>query len=251
MVIAALVAALSLSSAQDDAWTNLNARLKAAKSVQGKLELISSDQTQTADFKFMRPNFLFMAMPGNEVWIDERSAWMYETARKEYMKMPAKMMDIFFSMPFFVGTEAFWPKAKVPTSNGVREKEEAGVKYWTTSLVYPDTFMKDYTAELYIDQGTGLPVKFDMFKAGKKEGGGVYKELVLDGPLTAADFKFAPPAGSKMAETPAPQDYTKNLLKKGAKAPDFSLKTPAGGAVNLAAKLKTKKAVLINFWFYG
>jgi outer membrane lipoprotein-sorting protein len=251
MVIAALVAALSLSSPQDNAWTSLTARLKAAKSIQGKLDLTGTGDTGTASFRMMRPKYVQFNMPGMEVWFDGKSTWMYHPEMKQYSEIPSSVAGMLHEVPFLVGLEAFWPSGKVPVPKAVEEKEVDGVRYAKVTLPLVHDMMKGYTAELLIDPGTGLPARFEMFREGKPQGGGIYKELVIDPPLTETDFKFVPPAGSKVAETPAPQDYTKNLLKKGAKAPDFSLKTPAGGAVNLAAKLKTKKAVLINFWFYG
>lgn len=41
------------------------------------------------------------------------------------------------------------------------------------------------------------------------------------------------------------------LLPLGRQAPLFTLPTPTGGEISLSAALQGKKALLINFWFYG
>src|SRR5579884_413264 len=47
------------------------------------------------------------------------------------------------------------------------------------------------------------------------------------------------------------EDMEASLVAVGKEAPKFSLPTPTGGHVALTDALKDKKAVLVNFWFYG
>jgi outer membrane lipoprotein-sorting protein len=66
--------------------------------------------------------------------------------------------------------------------------------------------------------------------------------------LTAAEFAFTPPKTAKLYEPP---DYNAKLVKVGLDAPNFTLPTPSGGQVILESTLRGKKAVMVNFWFYG
>jgi outer membrane lipoprotein-sorting protein len=77
----------------------------------------------------------------------------------------------------------------------------------------------------------------------------VLKNVKLDPPLTAADFKFNPPQTARLMDPSAGMDA--GLVAVGAEAPKFTIPDPQGGDVSLEHTLKDKKAVLINFWFYN
>jgi len=72
--------------------------------------------------------------------------------------------------------------------------------------------------------------------------------LKLNPPLTPAEFKFTPPPG---AEEFTPPDFAGRLIPVGREAPAFTLPAPEGGKVSLTGLLKGRKALLVNFWFYG
>ena len=74
------------------------------------------------------------------------------------------------------------------------------------------------------------------------------KNVKLDQPMKAEEFAFAPPEGFRPYEPP---NFEKNLLAVGKEAPDFNLPQPEGNRLSLSDTVKEKKAVLINFWFYG
>lgn len=81
----------------------------------------------------------------------------------------------------------------------------------------------------------------------------VLSNVRLDAEIAAEMFQL--PAGAE-ERTPEESggglgDLEKKLVPVGKPAPAFSLKTPAGGTLLLAQALQGKKAVLINFWFYG
>lgn len=78
-----------------------------------------------------------------------------------------------------------------------------------------------------------------------------FSNLVLGGEIADSDFVFSPPAGYKRQEQPAMPDYDAKLLKVGSKAPDWTLKMPDGKTMTLTQALKGKKALILNFWFYG
>jgi len=76
----------------------------------------------------------------------------------------------------------------------------------------------------------------------------VMTNLRLDTPARPAEFAFKPGPGFKPVEEPS---YEKALVAVGKKAPDFRLPQLGGVQLALSDALKSKKAVLVNFWFYG
>ncbi len=92
------------------------------------------------------------------------------------------------------------------------------------------------------------------FTIGKDQTGKEVKQtslitnIKLNAAIGAKVFAFAPPPGAKLYEQP---DYNAKLVAVGKAAPAFSLPSPHGETVSLASAKKDKKAVLVNFWFYG
>ncbi|MFY9234804.1 MAG: hypothetical protein WAO58_10140 [Fimbriimonadaceae bacterium] len=246
---------LSIASGQDDAWAKLQERLKAANAIQATLEVQIGPTKQTMAFKLMRPGHVYYKMGPMEMYSDGKEGWMYMSEMKQYMKAPIGSSDM-RNLPM-IGLEGFWRDDKGPKPGPLVEKEESGKKVWATSLTYPQgAMMAGYQIELSIDKETGLPTKFTVSRDGKSEGGAEYKELLLDPPLKAEDFKFTPPEGAKEMKPGAPQTAASGgvgaqLLNVGSTAPDFKLKTPENTFVGLKATAAKSKAVLINFWFYG
>lgn len=76
--------------------------------------------------------------------------------------------------------------------------------------------------------------------------------IKINEPMTVASFAFKAP---KIAKQATPQDagdpYEAKLIPVGKSAPVFSLPSPKGGSIALSDTLRGKKAVLVNFWFYG
>jgi outer membrane lipoprotein-sorting protein len=66
--------------------------------------------------------------------------------------------------------------------------------------------------------------------------------------LTARNFAFNPPKTAKLYEPP---NYEAKLVPVGQEAPNFTLPSPAGGQIALSEALRGKKALIVNFWFYG
>lgn len=71
-------------------------------------------------------------------------------------------------------------------------------------------------------------------------------KIVANPAIQTAVFAYNPPTGA--ARRPDPQEA--QLLSVGQQGPAFELPTPQERLISLAAALKGKKAVLINFWFY-
>jgi outer membrane lipoprotein-sorting protein len=75
--------------------------------------------------------------------------------------------------------------------------------------------------------------------------------MKLNAPMTAAQFAYRAPRGYTAMKQPEAPSYEKALVAVGKPAPDFNLPQPGGVNLALTDMLKEKKAVLINFWFYG
>lgn len=72
------------------------------------------------------------------------------------------------------------------------------------------------------------------------------RDVKLNVPLEPKQFEYSPLANFEMLRSPET-----SLLPLGQVAQDFDLPQPGGGRLSLEQALKGKKAVLINFWFYG
>jgi hypothetical protein len=68
----------------------------------------------------------------------------------------------------------------------------------------------------------------------------------LNAPLKPEQVAYTPPHDFTEPQTP-----DKSMLPVGKEAPDFLLPRPGGNQLALTDALKGKKAVLVNFWFYG
>ena len=77
------------------------------------------------------------------------------------------------------------------------------------------------------------------------------KNLRVDAPIDVARFRWTPPTTAKLYQPPTLADLEKQLIPAGKTAPDFNLPAPGGGRIALSDALKGRKAVLVNFWFYG
>ena len=74
----------------------------------------------------------------------------------------------------------------------------------------------------------------------------------LNAPIANGSFAISLPKGAKLYAPPTQsEDPSDSLIPVGKTAPAFSLPNPAGGNVSLSESLRGKKAVLVNFWFYG
>jgi peroxiredoxin len=79
----------------------------------------------------------------------------------------------------------------------------------------------------------------------------VLTNVKIDRPLPADTFAYTLPKDATPYKGHSIEDYNSMLLPVGSVAPSFAVAAPIGGRVELADALKGKKAVLINFWFYG
>jgi len=74
------------------------------------------------------------------------------------------------------------------------------------------------------------------------------KHVVVDSPMKAGEFAWAVPTGFSRYD---PNAIDRALLPVAAPAPDFLLPRLGGEKIKLADTRRTKKAVLVNFWYAG
>jgi outer membrane lipoprotein-sorting protein len=105
-----------------------------------------------------------------------------------------------------------------------------------------------FTQQLYIN-AAGFPEGVVMTVPGAEKQTIRFwlKDVKLNAALTGAQFAYMPPADFTLPKGPE-----ESLLPVGQAAPDFNLDQPGGqGLYSLESARKEKKAVLVNFWFYG
>lgn len=79
----------------------------------------------------------------------------------------------------------------------------------------------------------------------------VLNNLQVGMPLAKTAFAYAPPRTAKLFQPPSNDSYEAKLVAIGKDAPNFTIPSPSGGQVALGEALRGKKALLLNFWFYG
>ena len=175
----------------------------------------------------------------------------------QYQKAPAdalgKNIESLWAAPigmFFSGRFQSMSGGK-PTTTYLGKQTVEGTEYDVVKFSDPKPY--PYVSTLYIAPNK-LATRLEMEL--NQDGRAIKLDAVLrnvktDVALPAAAFAYTPPKGATLYAPPSLDDYNKKLLPVGSAAPMFALSAPTGGKVELAEALKGKKAVLVNFWFYG
>lgn len=100
---------------------------------------------------------------------------------------------------------------------------------------------------LLIDPETFLPVA-ERQTSPQSTHTSIFRDLKTDEQFKPEDFAWTPPPGAKDLDK---EKSVSRILPVGAEPPEFSAKLLSGGEVSLKEALKGKKALLLNFWFYG
>ena len=253
------VVAAGWASADEKGETTLRQAyqtLHAAKSFTATITASMSGDNQTINgtVAAMKPNFLQVELkpPAGVTFIaDGKNYFVYQGESKQYFKMPLAVAPTEFQgmwegeIDSFFGGEKSLPKGtitslgsgKVGTVDCDRVKVEptgngATLTYWigkADHLIHRTEMIRSANGQSMTQTNTLSNIK-------------------LNAPKKAADFAFDPPRGAKLFEQP---DYEAKLVPVGNLAPRFLAPAPTGGDVALTDALKGKKAVLVNFWFYG
>jgi outer membrane lipoprotein-sorting protein len=213
--------------------------------------------------KLMKPNFARIQLNAGRtrqiVASDGRDCWTLYAPSNQYQESSAHPDDVgfqykpisFFFAPrrgrhipslvqlHYLGTERIgrmeyrllqldWSGAAGATTPGQVQTD--------TWYIAPDNLIHRTTTE--VKQEDGSFQKTDV----------TLKNVRIGHTFHVADFAFVLPNGAKRLELPAD---TTRLLPVGVQAPPFVLPTPGGGQISLRESLAGKKALLVNFWFYG
>jgi outer membrane lipoprotein-sorting protein len=257
---AALIAvgAVAYADAKSDALVK-KARQVTAKAttmeaeVAGTFEAGGQKQSISGTFRAMKPNYLYFKGKtgdgeGNLTVSDGKNIYEVNEAQKEYTRAEAaaKGQDP-------IGL----PGGPIGVFFDPDSLDASGAKYAGTKKING----RDYQAvQRTIKQGMPMSQTLYFGASGLMEGMSIrmsaqgqtftasfwLKNIRLNTPLKAEQFAYAPPADFQVRKGPE-----ESLLAVGTPAPDFNLPTPTGGRLGLSDALKGKKAVLVNFWFYG
>lgn len=232
--------------------------LQSTKKPDGKEEPIK----MAATFKLRKPNLAridFTEGPFFKTIASDGKDIFMLTPGNQYLKMKAdahgQKIDTLCAGPvamFFTGRFSLsgFESEVAPIYAGKQTIE--GTEYDVVKLSGAKPYA--YTGKLYIAPDKlatrlELEITAQGFPATKVQT--VLRNIKKNVPLADASFAYVPPRGATMPEQNSLDEYNKKLLPVGSVAPNFALSAPAGGRVELAKALKGKKAVLVNFWFYG
>lgn len=261
-----------LADKQGDALLNkVKSAYKSLKSMSGtaKLTMASGGQKVPLDatMRLMKPNFmrLTMSAPFNQTVASDGKDLYTVMPGNQYMKAKATTSTLGNNMGgmihpvtlFFGETGLFGGGAgvgKIQTKS-LGKKKIGNITYDTLKISVDGEFKAAMT--LFVDS-KGLVYKGETnIDAGgnKVTMGYVMQNPKYNAAMDAKSFAYVLPKDAKEFDptAPGPDDnsFDKSLVAVGKDAPAFAMPTPDGGSISLADALKGKKAVLINFWFYG
>lgn len=236
---------------------------KAAKTITADIQYVQKQgekvlMKESGTLKAMKPNLLLLQMGGKigqTIASDGSSMWVYMQQQNQYMKreadpqgkgiFPLPLVQVFFqptaeSLTMIGGV-------KSATTRDLGNRTMDGKTYRVLELsgagpgtlryfIGPDNLIHRMTVTMTSGSNT-MVIEFSL------------PNLKAGADLTASTFAFKPPEGATEFNPNAPMEA--GLLPVGKEAPNFTLPTPAGGQVSLTNALKGKKALLVNFWFYG
>jgi outer membrane lipoprotein-sorting protein len=257
LVGAACAVAATAASADtkgDALLRKARATLTRTKSIQAKLDVKAGPQALTGTVEALKPNFgrVTLTSPGNgemQRIATGKEVFMVMPADKTYQKagggagmertlglLPNDPINLFFH-PSDLGAKS--------RTRYLGAKKVGGKTYDVVEVKSKDL---PFAQQLYLN-AAGFPEGVVMTVPGAEKQTIRFwlKDVKLNPALTGAQFAYTPPADFTLPKGPE-----ESLLPVGQPAPDFNLEQPGGqGIYSLEQARKTKKAVLVNFWFYG
>jgi outer membrane lipoprotein-sorting protein len=235
-----LTATITTSMAVADQNVQSTGTVRLKQPNLARIEFTKSEQVQTvaSDGKNV-----FLLMPGNL-----------------YMKMPVQEnvvsgMVSSIAMPagLFLDPKSISMGGAIkPQSRYVGTQTIGQTKYEVVALTVTEPLAA--TIKLFISPARLITrSEMEINQQGQKiKQTAVLTNIKTGQPFTNASFAYTPPKDAKPFDpNAASQDYEAKLVPVGKPAPAFSLPTPTGGNISLYEATKEKKAVLVNFWFYG
>ena len=226
--------------------------------MQGELEIAIKNGSSTgkmqASLRLMKPNYAHVRMTGmggQLVVSDGKTVFRVEESQKQYEKSPADPAGV----KLFIGSDevtdpiaAFFFAAKL-ASGGKHRYAGARKVNGKTYQVVQFTAREAPRQRILFFGASGLLEGMELKDTENGQTQTVsfwFKNLQLNAPMKPEQFAYAPPEGFEIERTPE-----ESLLAVGQAAPDFNLPQPAGARLSLSDARQGKKAVLVNFWFYG
>ena len=183
---------------------------------------------------------LYTLMPGNRY-------------QKTKVDADGKNIDILWAAPvamFFSGRFSLMGAESKTSATYAGKQTIEGTEYDVVQVSGAKPFV--YSGKLYIapsKMATRLELEITGVQSVKLDA--ALTNIKRNAPLNDAAFAYVPPKDATLYEPPSLDAYNKKLLPVGSVAPKFALSAPTGGRLELAEAIKGKKAVLVNFWFYG
>jgi outer membrane lipoprotein-sorting protein/peroxiredoxin len=246
------------------------ATLKEFRAAEKAVQTMSADLTLTqssgggpvtttpGSIRLKKPNFarIELGKPFHHtIASDGTSVWLTEKDRHRYQKNEANAQGTGMASFLIVPVGMFFD----PEFRGFIEPSIQGTRYVGKETIEGQTYRvveiqgdKPYhfTLTCYVD-GRGLVTRTRLqmkLGADTLQFGTVLSHLKINETLSERDFSYTPPADAVLYDL---SDPAGRLLPVGEKAYRFSVPAPVGNPLTLDGVLKGKKAVLINFWFYG
>jgi outer membrane lipoprotein-sorting protein len=241
---------------------------KAVKSLTAEVSFKETYQGKTMDMtgkvRLMKPNFAYVEMGtpfGQIMASDGKNFYTVMTAQNQYLPtQPASALGpaLSFLAPvgmFFDPGIALTPATSKasgasPASSPIYAgKETVEGKEYDVLQVTQD--QPQHTVTKFYVGADKLVLRTQMEMTVNKETitmiialNNVKKDL----PATASDFAYKLPKGAVVFKQP---NYDEKLVAVGKDAPTFSIPTLKGTELTIYEATKTKKVLMLNFWFYG
>lgn len=182
-----------------------------------------------------------------------QTRWFYYSRDNHYTARPAPPKEL--DSATLPGLEQFWTPDRLyyvfggiyPCDFGGRQAEAIQLVPAAEGGIKGSTIKE----ELIVDPRTYLPLGSrgnHLYKGRTSTSEGRYVDLQVNPTLSVGDFSYSPPPTAHRYTGP---NYDDKLLKPGQAAPNFTVATSSGARVNLSSALAGKKALVLNFWFYG
>lgn len=192
--------------------------------------------------KALRPNYYWAEGKYQSFYSDGGTVLQYFPDKNEFNKAP----DFFLQGLMFTNAFALYtgPEKYKSGWQSVTAEEFEGEPVYT--LKVRPAQMSSVEISMMVDAKTFLPVAER--QTGNSPSLRIVRDLKLDHDFKPQDFAWTPPAGAKDMDAAARPSM---FLAIGSVAPNFELTLPDGSKTDLDKLRREKKAVLLNFWFYG
>lgn len=259
-----LLGGTALADAKSDAlFQKAREALAAARGLEAEatymLAPVGRSGELAATIRLLRPNLgQFVVRPKGEaslafaIYSDGKTLYRVRPLTKQYQRIPAPPKGMGDSSRIYLPLQAFY-EPEILTAGADHEYLGArtvdGKSYEVVQG--PAKAPLAGTARYFFGESgllEGMEIDLKQEPPGTKMTFWL-KNVNLTPSLTEKEFAYTPPADYTLHDPLAALEGS--LLKVGTNAPDFRLPQPDGSPLTLSGMRKGKKAVLINFWFYG